>query len=564
MSRLNDNAVLYRWLQLRQSSTNASILMRFGSSKTLKPSTNRAHAWRLFTKRSISVRCVLAIGLALTWIAITGCASKGPLPTYATSSLAPLSESGATIAPDRWWMSFGDAGLDQQVELAIGENFDLGAALHQLRAAEALTRRERSDLYGDLDGFVRNNNTTGPGPSSTQLSWGLDAAYQVDLWGQIRSRVEAERLRAVATHWDYHTVALTLSAEITRTWFTLIEAYAQLELLDQQVETNKKGLKAVELRFAETGEGGSPNVLRQRQLVQSTLEQIILVKTDIEILEHQLAVLTGQPPQTATYSTGSVFPDLPPMPYTGLPSELLNRRPDVCANYMSLAAADQDLAAAVLDQYPRLNLSASLLNAADNPESLFRDWFASIGGQLIGPILDGKQRRSEVERRRALVCQRFSEYRQSILVALQEVEDSLASERYQIKRIKNLETQVELAEKASDQLLQFFITGEASYLDVLSANQSQQRLQRSLLSARLDLILIRVGLYLAVAGDFDARPNSVSLPYDGPQLTFEEMGEEQDAAPLQQDAEPLEQDAAAKKQDAEPINLQSLNTEDEL
>jgi len=472
---------------------------------------------------------LITIGLLFVSIGFVGCASKGPLPTHAVNELAPLSESGESIAPDRWWMSFEDDGLNREVDLAVGENFDLSAALHRLRAARALTRRESSDLFGDLNGVLSSQNTLGPGPSNTRLSWGLQASYQVDLWGQIRSRVEAERLRSVATHWDYHRVALTLSAEIARTWFTLIEAYAQLDLLDEQVKTNEQGLKAVELRFAEIGEGGSPNVLRQRQLVQSTLEQIIVVKSNIEILEHRLAVLTGQPPQTASYTTGSVFPELPPIPYTGLPSELLNRRPDVRANFAALAAADQDLAAAVSDQYPRLDLSASLINAAESPETLFRDWFASIGGQLLGPILDGRQRRSEVERREALVCQRFSEYQQSILIALQEVEDGLALERYQIERIVKLETQVDLAKKASEQLLQFFITGEATYLDVLSANQSQQRLQRSLLSARLELILIRVGLYSALAGDFDTRPDAVYAASAAPEFSSEVLTEGADA-----------------------------------
>ena len=536
--------------------------MRFRNLKNRNPLKTMAAVSQRRATPSSMLPCLLGLGIILTSISVTGCASKGPVPTYETTTLAPMSDSGETIAPDRWWMSFQDFGLNREVERAIGENFDLDAALHRLRAAEALTRRERSDLFPDLDGFSRSQNSYGPGPSNTNLTWGLDASYQLDLWGQIRSRVEAERLRSVAIHWDYHTVALTLSAEIARTWFTLIEAYAQLELLDEQVETNKKGLKAVELRFAETGEGGSPNVLRQRQLVQSTLEQIIVVKAEIEVLEHRMAVLTGQPPQTASYSTGSTFPELPPMPYTGLPSELLNRRPDVRANYLALAASDQDLAAAVLDQYPRLNLTASLVNAAETPETLFRDWFVSIGGQLIGPILDGKQRRSEVERRRALVCQRFSAYRQSILVALQEVEDGLARERYQIERIENLEKQVKLAKKASDQLLQFFITGEARYLDVLSANQSQQRLQRSLLSARLDLILIRVGLYLSVAGDFDARPNSVSLPYEIREVVSEELVEPQDANPKVPDAEQINAEPispASVEKDVKPLNLELLN-----
>lgn len=490
-------------------------------------------------------RWLLGLGLLLCVpVAHSGCASKGPMPAFATSSLPPLTESGQIVAPDRWWLSFEDAGLDQQVNLALGDSFNLSLALERLRAAQAVTRREASDLVPDLNGFIGSQNTLRPGPNDSRLSWGLEAAYQVDLWGQIRTRVDAERLRTEATRSDYHAVALTLSAEVARTWFTLIEAYAQVELLNEQVETNEKGLKAVELRYAEIGEGGSPNVLRQRQLVQSTLEQIVVVKAQIEVLEHQLAVLTGQPPQAATYSTGSAFPELPPVPYTGLPSELLNRRPDVRANYLAMAAADQDLAAAVLDQYPKLDLSGSLINSAENPETLFRDWFLSIGSQLLGPILDGGQRRAEVARRRALVGQRFSEYGQSILVALQEVEDGLALERYQIERIERLETQVELAELASQQLSQFFITGDATYLDVLSANQSVQRLQRSLLSARLDRILIRVGLYLALAGGFDTRPDaSLNLPSDVPQAPNGFLFEVPVAEPIDNGSAPIDNDS---------------------
>ncbi len=466
-------------------------------------------------------------------LATLGCASKGPMPTFATSSLPPLSESGQVIAPDRWWEAFNDNGLNREVDRALGGNFDLAVAFQRLRAARAVTRREASDLLPDLNGFVSNQNTFGPGPNDSRINWGLDAAYQVDLWGQIQSRVDAERLRTEATQSDYQAVALSLSAEVARTWFALIEAHAQLELLDFQQETNEKGLKAVELRYAEIGEGGSPNVLRQRQLVQSTLEQGIVVQANVEVLEHRLAVLTGQPPQMARYATGSIFPVMPPLPYTGLPSELLNRRPDVRARLLALAAADRDLAVAVIDQYPRLDLSASLINSAERPETIFRDWFLSIGGQLLGPIFDGGQRRAEVERNRAVVCQRFNEYRQSILIALQEVEDGLALERYQIELIEKLETQSKLAARASEQLLQFFITGEATYLDVLSANQSEQRLQRSLLSARLELISIRIGLYLALAGDFETRPNLfLDVPADGTQSLSTVTIEQQVAVPF--------------------------------
>lgn len=455
-----------------------------------------------------SARSTIVASTVLLVFSVCGCVGPGPRPSFDPASIPPFSVSGHAASEERWWKEFGDLGLNREVDRALTGSFDLSVALQRLRAARAVTRREASDLFPDLNGLADIDHTFRPGPDRTRTTWGLEASYQVDLWGQIRARVDAERFRAEATRADYHTVALSLAAEVSRTWFALIEAHAQLGLLDEQLETNRKGLKAVELRFATGGEGGSPDVLRQRQLVQSTLEQVTIVKADIEVLEHQLAVLTGQPPQTASYLPGNVFPDLPPIPATGLPSDLTHRRPDVRRAYLALAAAERDLEAAVTDQYPRLNLRGSLVNAAERPEAFFRDWFLSIGGQLIGPILDGGQRRAEVERTRAVLWQRFAEYRQTILIALQEVEDSLALERYQLQRIEKLRLQLELAEQAVEQLRQRFITGDASFLDILSANQSQQRLQRTMLSARLELVLIRIKLYLALAGDFDTRPEA--------------------------------------------------------
>ena len=424
--------------------------------------------------------------------------------------------------PDRWWTSFGDPGLDLHVNQALGENLSLAVALERLRAARALTRREASDLFFDIDGIIGIDSTMGPGRNRTNVAWGLDAAYQVDLWGQIQSRVEAERLRAEATHADYHAVALSLAAEVARTWFSLIEAHAQIELLKKQLKTNQDGLISQKARFGVGAGGGSPDVLRQQQLVESTLEQTVVVRARIEVLEHEMAVLLGQLPQAANYSPGAVLPDLPSLPYTGLPSELLMRRPDVRRDYLAFVAADRDLASAISAQYPRLNLTGSLINSADRAENLFRDWFVSIGGQLIAPLIDGGQRRAEVDRTSALVRQRFNEYGQTMLIAFREVEDNLALERYQIQRIERLIKQAEFAEQASEQLRQRFITNDATFLDILSSIQSEQRLQREILSAKLDLILIRIGLYLALAGDFDARPESViDLPSDPPQISEE-------------------------------------------
>ncbi len=454
--------------------------------------------------------------LACLLLATTGCATRKPDRSLPTRELAPLSASGDVIAPDRWWTEFGNPELNHLVEQALGENYELAVALQRLRSARALARREASDLLPDLNGVIGTDSVFGPGPNRTRVSWGLDAAYQVDLWGQIESRVDAERFRADATQADYHAVALSLAAEVARTWFSIIEAEAQLELLQKQLQTNRKGLVAANARFEASAGGGLPDVLRQKQLVESTLEQQVVVRARAEILEHQLAVLVGELPQTAQYKSGTELPELPPLPSTGSPSELLMRRPDVRRDYLAFAAADRDLAAAVSAQYPRLNLTGSLINSADNAETLFRDWFASIGSQLVAPLLDGGQRRAEVDRTAAQVYEQFNAYGQSMLIAFREVEDNLALERYQIQRIERLKTQERFAGEASFALSLRLATEDASFLDILSSVQSEQRLQREILSARLDLILIRIGLYLALAGDFDTCPQlSIDSPHEG-------------------------------------------------
>lgn len=294
-------------------------------------------------------------------------------------------------------------------------------------------------------------------------------------------------------------------------------------------------------------------------------------KRRIEVLEHQLAVLLGQLPQEASYSTGAKLPELPPLPATGLPSELLNRRPDVRRDYLAFVAADRDLAAAITAQYPRISLSASVLNISDRPETLFRDWFTAIGGQLIAPLIDGGQRRAEVDRTAAVVSQRFNEYGQTVLNAFREVEDSLAFERYQIERLELLDKQVELARQASEQLREQYLIGDTDYLNVLSAITTQQRLQRDTLAARLELLLIRIGLYQALAGDFEPVAE-YPLEFQAP-LVAEELFLESENGPMQTDelseaettpeVEDLPEIGVSSEPLPSPLELQLENNVDE-
>ncbi len=488
-----------------------------------------------------------------------GCANREPIGQFTSQPLAPFSDSGLGESAERWWTLLGNAELNARVDQAFRGSYDLAAALQRVAAARALARRQASDFFPDVDGVINTESIFGPGEDRFPSVIGLDASYQVDLWGRIESQVEAERFRASATYADYQTVALILAAEVTRTWLALIEANAQLELLDDQIETNETGLELQELRFVR-GLVRSPDVLRQRQLLESTFEQRTVVRAQVELLEHQLAILLGELPQAADYAPGTELPELPSLPPTGLPAELLRRRPDVRRDYLSFAAANRDLAAAVSDQFPRLNLTGSLLNAADRPENLFRDWFVSIGSQLIAPLFDGGQRRAEVDRTAALTRLRFNEYGQTVLVAFREVEDALAREKYQIRRLRYLAEQVELARQSSEQLREQYLIGDEDYLAVLTAITAWQRLQRETLSAQLELRLIRVSLYLALAGGFDPRTSAAPVAA----VTETDEADETEDADGSDDPEAIppgeaEPDAA---RDAEPEFDNDRNSDD--
>jgi len=165
--------------------------------------------------------------------------------------------------------------------------------------------------------------------------------------------------------------------------------------------------------------------------------------------------------------------------------------------------SDADLAAAVSDQYPRLNLTATFETVAERPGDLFRDWLGSIAGQAVVPLLDGGEREAEVDRNQAVVRQRVAEYGQLVLSAFGEVEDALALERRRLERLESLRQQLELAEESVEQLQTQFLNGVGDYLAVLTALRDKQQLERDVVAARLDLVSARIALYRALAGGFE-------------------------------------------------------------
>jgi NodT family efflux transporter outer membrane factor (OMF) lipoprotein len=448
---------------------------------------------------------MIRLGLLVVFSAgLLGCTSA----SETTTPVAPpdtFSAAGAQEIPDRWWTVFESERLNALVDTATASNFTLRTAWQRLQAAEAVVDREGGALYPDLEASGRAEQRGGTDDAFAvggNLELGLSSVYEVDFWGRIRSRVEAERLRAEATRADYQTAALSVSAEVVRTWAQLAEARSQRQLVEEQIETNVTVLELLENRL-ETGQIQSPDVLRQRQLVESTREQRAAAESRVQVLEHRLAVLLGRSPQAGVEEPPDALPSPPPLPETGVPTDLVRRRPDVQSAFRLLKAADRDLAAAISDQYPRLTLSASGSTISESATDLFESWAYSFAGNLLAPIFRGGELRAEVDRTEAVRTQRLFEYGQTILTAFREVEDALIREQQQRTQIQQLEDQVDLAQQAYQQLRVQYLNGTTGYLDVLTALDEVQQLRRDLLSAELTLVLDRIALYRALAGSFE-------------------------------------------------------------
>jgi NodT family efflux transporter outer membrane factor (OMF) lipoprotein len=415
----------------------------------------------------------------------------------------PFSASDGVERPAEWWLAFEDPELNRLIDQALANSPDLLAVWERLQANEALARRERSGLFPQLDATGSASSQREDGDGTDLFSAGLSAGYEVDLWGRIRSQAEAERLRAEATKADYETAALTLTGEVALAWYRLLSRKQALALIEEQIAANKKVAESLMTRFR-GGEARSVDVLRQEQLIEATRELKLIAEADIAVLKNQLQVLLGNAPQKSFQSKASELPSLPPVPETGLPAELLLRRPDLESAYLELLAADRDLASAISERFPRIDLTASLRTASEDSSELFDNWLRRVAGDLVAPVIDGGNRRAEVDRQAAIVRQRMAEFTQASLVAYREVEDALVQEKQETLRHGSLSKQVELQQTAFRQLQSDFLNGVGNFIDVLTAQTGAQQLQRDLIESMRRQIEFRIALHRSLAGPIQA------------------------------------------------------------
>lgn len=463
-------------------------------------------------------------GVLVLFLFLWACASADrPVPPPAPLP-AHFAASGAEKVAEQWWRAFQDPILDDLIKRALSGNFTLRSAWNRLSQAEAQARKAGAELVPALTGEAgiahRREWGDGAEQAGDTAFLGLVVAYEVDLWGRIRSAREAAALDAGAAGEDLQAAAQTLAAEVAGTWYQLTEEQAQLELLDRQRVVLEQVLELVSLRFRR-GQVGAADVLRQRQLVEDNRGEWALAAARAEVLAHRLAILLGLAPTERVVDPVTILAALPPLPATGVPLALLQRRPDLRSAWLRVRAADQRTAAALADRFPRLGLSARVGSEGGQGAKLFSNWLIDLAANLVGPVFDGGFRQAEVERSGAEAAEALNLYRQAALVAIGEVEDALSREARQQDFVRRLENQLAMAEQVGERVRDRYLRGNLDYLRVLDALLNRQGLERSHLTARRQLLQNRIDLYRALAGGL-----ALSVPSASPSINTENPAKE--------------------------------------
>src|SRR3984885_12241584 len=391
--------------------------------------------------------------------------------TYKSDDIWKPAQPGDSARHTRWWELFDDEQLNSLEQQVDGGNRELKSAEARFREARALVGFTRADEFptlglGAAAASLRDSPHQPYFPLPNSFATGdlqlpVDLSYEVDLWGRIRRGVAAAGEKAQASAADLESVNLSLHAELAIDYFELRSADTQQRLLDDTVKAYSDSLELTQARL-EGGASPASDVAR----VQAT--DIMVRRAQYE---HAIAVLIGQPPASFALATAPLEPKPPPVIPVGIPSELLERRPDIAAAERRAGAANEQIGIAIAAYYPSLSLNG-VAGFESNALNTWFDWPSrlwAVGLSMGETVFDGGRRHAKTEAARAHYDATIADYRQTTLTAFQQVEDNLAALRI-LER--EAEQQDEAVDSAKNNLRIFtdrYVGGRDSYLQVITA-----------------------------------------------------------------------------------------------
>lgn len=451
-------------------------------------------------------------------LVIAGCAT--PLPPVEDRLLpatpAAFKETDGRWAQARpadaqprgeWWKSFGDAELNRWVAQAAEQNTSIQQAAARLQQARALARQTdsaRSPQVGVGAGVSRQAGLTNNGPANTVASVGLNLQYELDLFGRLSRASQAAELDAQSRAALLQSTRLLVQAETAQTYLALRTLDEERALVRDTVTAYRDTLRLTEAR-QQAGDIAELDVVRVRAEVAATEAEALALDQRRATLEHALAVLVGEAAssfQLPPLDWNAGLPVVPP----GVPSTVLQRRPDVAAAQRSMLAAQARVGAAQAAWFPSVSLTGSAGQASSDLGDLFkwsmRSW--GVGALLSLPVFDGGRRQAGVDSARAELDAALAGYREQVLVAFRDVEDQLAALRLLADQAEAQSRAVASASRATALSGTRWRNGYISQLDLLDAQRTELRNRRQALQVRAAQYQATVGLVRALGGSWDA------------------------------------------------------------
>ena len=435
---------------------------------------------------------------------------QSPVPWQAANPLDSLPKNA-------WWTVFGDSELDQYEERAMASNQTLQAATARLAEARALARVTSSGLFPELDAGINGqrqrlsanrpiNGSTITPAVVTQNVFNIPFTlnYEVDLFGRVRRSLEAANASLQASAADCENVRLMVSSELAADYFQLRELDAEIGVVQKAVDFEKKGLDLVEKRH-EGGAVSGLDVAQQQTVLDSSYTQLALLQQQRAQFQHALAALQGlaAPEFTAPVRPLNMQPPAVPV---GLPSELLQRRPDVAVAERQVASANAQIGVAKAAFYPSIFLSggagfqsSDLLKLLDGPSAVW-----SLGLSTLEPVIAGGRNRARLEALKATYNEDVANYRETVLTAFQQVEDALsglnalsAASESQLRAVSDADRTLNLANAR-------YTGGLVTYLDVITAQEQMLTNERLATQIQGQRLVTEVLLVKALGGGWDS------------------------------------------------------------
>jgi len=422
-----------------------------------------------------------------------------------------------------WWEIFNDPQLNTLEAQVNVSNQNIAAAAASFLAARALVRQTRAQYYptitanpsitnarpssGQFGGVRAGSSSASPGfalTSFTDYSLAFDASWVPDFWGKIRNTFLENAAAAQASAADLQNVRLTAQSEVAVNYFEIRAQDVLKQLFDQTVAAYQDSLELTQIQF-NAGIASDESVAQAETQLEATQAQDTNLGIARAQFEHAMAMLLGQPASVFSLPAAPLAANPPAIPF-GVPSQILERRPDVASAERLVAQANAQIGLATAAYYPTVTLSATAGFSNTSPAAWFA-WpsrFWSVGPALAETLFEGGLRRATVQQFRAFYDRSVANYRQTVLTAFQQVEDNLAALRILSQEIRQQDTAVSSAQRNLQLAMQRYQAGIDPYLNVITAQTSLLTNQQAAVNLRRDQMTASVQLIEALGGGWDA------------------------------------------------------------